>query len=531
MKKYFCSLFTACVCITATHAQVPVLSSLPGASAVIFLDFDGHTVAGTSWNYDGPIYCGGSGLTNEQITEVFNRVAEDYRPFDVNITTDSVKYLQAPYNKRIRALFTITSAWYGAAAGGVSFVGSFIWGDDSPCFIFSQLLNYNVKNIAEACSHEVGHTLGLYHQATYDNNCVKVSDYNYGNGSGEIGWAPIMGVGYYRNLTLWNNGANPYGCTNYQNDLTVITSQNGFGFRTDDYTEMFSAAYAPAINNGHFTISGIVEQNTDKDLFKIAIPSPGHLHIDALPYNVGTGNNGANLDLQINLYNSSQTLINTYNPGTVLGSVIDTNLYAGLYYIRIEGRGNIYTPDYASLGQYSLQGTFTAVATLPLRKLLLKGKVEHSTHLLNWEIDADEAVVLQTVEAAEDGIHFTAINTSPVATNRSFVYTPLKQGPVTYRLKVLLDNSREYYSNTIQIKNTGETAGPKLQLVLVQDNLVIASPGRFEYTMYNSGGSLVRKGVFVTGTNLVTTKNLAKGIYYIQAYSGAEVYKLQCIKN
>src|SRR4030095_9832930 len=89
----------------------------------------------------------------------------------------------------------------------------------------------------EAASHEAGHTLGLRHQSSYDGNCVKTSEYNPGVGAGEIAWAPIMGVGYYRNLTLWNNGANPYGCTSYQDDLSIITaSSNGFGYRTDDHS-------------------------------------------------------------------------------------------------------------------------------------------------------------------------------------------------------------------------------------------------------------------------------------------------------
>src|SRR5689334_2640774 len=81
---------------TMINSQVPLLNSYPSAQAVIFLDFDGHTVEGTSWNYNGPIVCGASGLNNSQITEVFNRVAEDYRPFNLNITTDSTKFLAAP---------------------------------------------------------------------------------------------------------------------------------------------------------------------------------------------------------------------------------------------------------------------------------------------------------------------------------------------------------------------------------------------------------------------------------------------------
>jgi hypothetical protein len=151
MKTFLKSVLAAMSCVLAmiTHAQVPQLSSLASAPAVIFLDFDGHTVEGTAWNYDGPIYCGGSGLDTAKITSTFNRVAEDFRPFNIDVTTDSTKFLAAPINKRVRVIVTTSSEWYGSA-GGVAFVGSFSWGDDTPCFIFSALLSYNVKNISEA---------------------------------------------------------------------------------------------------------------------------------------------------------------------------------------------------------------------------------------------------------------------------------------------------------------------------------------------------------------------------------------------
>ena len=92
----FLCLATLVLLQCAVRAQVPVMSSYPSASAVLFLDFDGHTVTGTSWNYAGPIVCNGSGLDNTKIIEIFNRVAEDYRPFNLNVTTDSTKYLAAP---------------------------------------------------------------------------------------------------------------------------------------------------------------------------------------------------------------------------------------------------------------------------------------------------------------------------------------------------------------------------------------------------------------------------------------------------
>ncbi|MBD0377756.1 MAG: hypothetical protein ICV51_19275, partial [Flavisolibacter sp.] len=122
-------------------AQVPILNSYPSAPAVLFLDFDGHLMEGTSWNSFGPISCGPSNLNADQITEVFNRVAEDYRPFNINITTDSTKYWSAPAKQRIRVVLTITSDWYGRA-GGVAYPYSFTWGDNTPCFVFTALLGY-----------------------------------------------------------------------------------------------------------------------------------------------------------------------------------------------------------------------------------------------------------------------------------------------------------------------------------------------------------------------------------------------------
>ena len=90
-------LLSLLFCCFFSSAQVPVLSSYPAAPAVIFLDFDGHTVDGTSWNWSGsPIVCSTSGLNTGGITEIFNRVAEDYRPFNINITTDSTKFIGSP---------------------------------------------------------------------------------------------------------------------------------------------------------------------------------------------------------------------------------------------------------------------------------------------------------------------------------------------------------------------------------------------------------------------------------------------------
>ena len=398
MKKSYALMVLWAMLSSLNAFCVPQLSSLPSAQATIFLDFDGQHVQSTVWNGGNPIECASSGLTDAQIIQVFNRVAEDYRPFNVNITTDSTKFLAAPLTNRIRMIVTTTSNWY-PNVGGVAYIGSFIWGDDSPGFIFSDKLGpFNVKNIAEACTHESGHTLGLSHQSKYSNTCAMISAYNDGVGTGEISWAPIMGVGYYKNMTTWNNGPTPSGCTIDQDNLSIITDgTNGFTYRPDDHSDN------PAINptvisiaNNAFSKSGIISTTTDKDAFKIVFTQHGILHVDANPYSVGSGNDGADLDIQLKLLNASYQAIGTYNPATLLNAVIDTTLNAGTYYFLLDGSGNANTTNYGSLGSYTISGTFNPSSVTPIRSIVLAGRVDKNKHNLDWNIVADEQ--LKTIE-------------------------------------------------------------------------------------------------------------------------------------
>ncbi len=515
MKNIFRSVLLALLITGAvkTNAQVPAMSSFPSASAVLFLDFDGHLVENTSWNYAGPIQCASANMDNTKITSVFNRVAEDYRPFNINVTTDSTKYLAAPANRRMRVILTTTWEWYGAA-GGVAFIGSFTWGDDTPCFVFTGQLGYNVKYISEAASHEAGHTFGLYHQSHYDANCVKISEYHYGIGTGEIGWAPIMGVGYYKNFTLWNNGPNPYGCTNYQSDLSVITSGNGFSFRTDDHSANFNQATNAPFSNNQFTVDGVITQSTDQDLIKFTMPSNNRFVLNAIPYNVGTGNEGSNLDMQVSLYNSSQTLLNVYNPGTLLSSIIDSNLNSGTYYLRVEGKGNVNAPNYASLGSFSLQGMILT-GTLPLRRLELQGTLINDRHKLSWIIDADEQVVEQVLEYSTNGRNFSTL-TQPNEADRHYLYTPAFSNAVQYRLKVTFDNGHTYYSNIVTLRNTSNDTRPQLLSNLVNGNITVTSPGNYSYIIYDLNGRQAAKGQLTAGMNQISSNGFSGGMYLIQ---------------
>lgn len=518
--------FIALLLSVCTYSQIPVYNSYPAASTTVYLDFDGHYLEGSSWNFNGPLTLGPSNMTNNQITEIFNRVAEDYRPFKINITTDSAKYWSAPIMQRMRVIFTVTSSWYGAA-GGVSYVNSLSWGDNTPCFVFSALLNYNTKYVAEAAAHEIGHTLGLNHQSSYDTYCNKTAEYNAGLGSGEIAWAPIMGVGYYRNFTLWHYGSNPWGCSNYQDDLSIITSV--IGYRDDDYSGSINGN-TPQANfvNNRFQVNGVVETVTDKDVFKFTMPVNGAFHLDANPYSVGSNDNGSNLDVSLELLSGNKNVLNTYNPELTLSAAIDTTLNAGTYYLRVQSSGNIYAPDYASLGSYALSASYIPFTVLPVHQLQLKGNIKNGKHQLNWTIEADESIIQQVLEVSLDGRSFQPLASLNTAA-KNYTYLPTTNGILYYRLNVGFEDNKQYYSNIVTIKSSA--GRPTLRSSLVHNSVQVSSVSKFTYAVIDYTGKTIIKGNLAEGLNTIDTHELGNGMYIIQFNNGQEQYAEKFMKQ
>ena len=323
-----------------------------------------------------------------------------------------------------------------------------------------------------------------------------------------------MGVGYYKNFTLWNLGPNTYGCNSIQSDLAIITSgANGFTFRSDDYNNTFNQALNNTWNNNQFTVSGVIEQNTDGDMFKFSLIQQRRFVLNAIPYNIGSGNTGSDLDLQITLFNNAQVALNTYNPGTLLNSVVDTILNAGTYYIRVEGKGNIYAQNYASLGSYSLQASLPN-STLPLRTLQLQGALVSDRHKLNWVIDADEQVIEQILEYSTDGRNFQTVISANTA-DRTYTNAPNTSGAVQYRLKVTFDNDKTYYSNTITLRNVNNDIRPKLLSNLVNNNLLVTSPANFDYAVFDMTGKMTGRGRLTKGMNNISVL-ITSGVYVIK---------------
>ena len=332
-------------------AAVTDLQSYPGGNGCVLLDFDGQYVSGTGWNNGNPITAAPANLTDADKENVWKIISEDYRPFHLNVTTSEAVFNTYPKTKRMRCIFTPTNT-AAPGAGGVAYLGSFKWNDETPCWVF----NSGAKGAGEAGSHEVGHTFGLSH----DGRTSPSEEYYQGQGT----WAPIMGVGYYKSLVQWSKGEYANSSTK-QDDLAMISGTTyGVGYRADDYGNSTSAAAALSLDaSGNVSNAGIIERTGDVDMFSFSTTG-GTLNLTINPNAYAP-----NLDIIATLYNSAGTAITSSNP-TALNATLSNTLAAGNYYIGISGTGSgdpVTTgySNYASLGTFTITGTITGGSSNP----------------------------------------------------------------------------------------------------------------------------------------------------------------------
>jgi hypothetical protein len=168
------------------NSQTFTLHSLPGSNRVIYLDFHGRTVTGTAWNdaETGPSFpeppfdtdgnpASFSASEQAVIQSVWQRVSEDYAPFDVDVTTedpgaaaiDRASGTDTKFGTRLLVTDDVGPGGVDCTCGGISYIGVFDQAGSheyyQPSFVFASQLAYTAKDIAEAAAHEVGHALGL----------------------------------------------------------------------------------------------------------------------------------------------------------------------------------------------------------------------------------------------------------------------------------------------------------------------------------------------------------------------------------
>jgi hypothetical protein len=378
------------------------LNSLPGAPNSIYLIFDGHVEPKwrTDWdqNYEN-IKAGAANLTDAEIRTVWESVAEDFAPFNVNVTTvrppTSANVLRVVIAGSVTADYVVPPVVAGGgprdASGrtivklsgntfltkdfgvtlttksGLSKSNSFAGNGPEVVFVFANLLRAwksaspegdartLAMTIANTASHEAGHAFGLEHHTGVDET-GKPSEYHVGDRL----TTPIMGSNAAGDRTLWSTYTDDSGetCDAIQRLTNVL------GARPDDYANSLEFARRLTFSpDDHFpgqsSVSGVIETTTDSDWFSFSTLGAG------FKFDLRTAEY-ANLDARLELYRVASTpqglsasLVASDDEAPVdgapfsgLGASISANLAAGDYAVAVKSHGH-----YGDLGFYTLHVT------------------------------------------------------------------------------------------------------------------------------------------------------------------------------
>jgi hypothetical protein len=411
--------------------------SRPGAPNVIFLDFDGHVVTGTAWNSsegrdpftavafstDGD-YANYSDAEQAAIKRIWQRVAEDYAPFNVDVTTEQPAVMG---NRTARALITRSTDSGGLpnpadTAGGVAYVdvfGGSSYAYYSPAWVYVDNLSYGESYIAEAATHEVGHNLGLSH----DGQTGGVEYYG-GHGSGDTSWAPIMGVGYDQNVTQWSKGEY-YQANNSEDDLAILAAY--LSYRVDDTGDASAPGALVVASNGAVRATtpetdpgntngankGVIERSTDWDVYSFTAGA-GTIRLVVNPWISPAGTRGGNLDVQVRLTDAGGALLATNAPAAQTYAVVQSVVTGGVYRLHVGGSA-VGTPlanppsgytAYASIGQYFVTGQVPDASgiVIPPTALLVASNITlvgQTSHLVRVTYSDNEAVSAASLDNAD----------------------------------------------------------------------------------------------------------------------------------
>jgi hypothetical protein len=336
---------------------LPLLDSKPGAAQTIHLDFTGHNVT-VDWDRDGIVdQISMSPFTTDvqatprninsfsadekaRIHEIWARVAEDFAPFNINVST----HYYGSFGDR-QALKVVIGdyegGWYPEhrTVYGIATRNSFTRPElPNLAFVF----NTNPHRASQTASHEAGHAFGLAHMSPTGSTAE---------------WSPIMGAG----LTLtpritWHKGRMQDTPSKTQDDMAVLArAENVFGYRLDDHGNTAALATtlaaAPPSNTifdpPSFVAAGVLHQTTDVDFFKFTNDGGAvQVRLDLAQYE-------PNLVPKIEIWSSTTRLV-TIRQSQAKPIVHNLNLGSGTFYVKVMSRGN-----YGEVGQYQVRATLT----------------------------------------------------------------------------------------------------------------------------------------------------------------------------
>ena len=308
-------------------AAIPVLNSLPNAPKTLYLDFDGdfqkvwnrtdetpqqyRSVSVGEFNIDGQ--AGISDAEATAIRKIWETVADDYAPFNINVTTVAPASFQNGTALRVvmagdctaqlvtgrnTSLTVSGDRFISDGAGGLvdtsgyASIGSFSDAEPNVVYVFAKYMStWNMVDseghsrdlraiIGTTASHEAGHSFGLVHHGNLD--------------LGSPITTPIMGSNTQGDRTIWSK--HTIGFVVHDN-LAKLTSR--LGARPDDFGSNYKTApelqfttYSPVFGY-RASFAGVIGTTSDVDMFKLTVSATTTYNINVTVPQFG------NLDSQL----------------------------------------------------------------------------------------------------------------------------------------------------------------------------------------------------------------------------------------
>jgi hypothetical protein len=342
----------------------PALDSLPNAPHTLYLDYNGFSATDNWGTYTAPPIDIDNNTNDFSpaekhiMTSQWRRVAEHYRPFNINVSTD----YKGGFND-FQAIHEVIESGDGSNVGaggalGVAFLNSYNMGGagDSVVFVFfdnfqpfddpagptdgsSGTIMARALEMGDTGAHEPGHAFGLLHYGGNNGNAL----------TDAIMYTPDAGI----DAEHWRAGP-----TNdqeppvvQQDDEAIISGPtNQTGFRPDDFGNTPATATALKATGNVYTQTGVIEKLDDSDFFTFQATSGG-----ATTIAVAVDPFANDLAAVLKVFDSSGTQLGMdMATGKVGGAFLSLNLTDATYTVQVSSKGGI--------GQ---NGGYTLIITTP----------------------------------------------------------------------------------------------------------------------------------------------------------------------
>jgi hypothetical protein len=369
-----------------------VLHSRPSAAKTLFLDFDGTSVG--SWaNTAQPVGSSVIGFdvdgqpttfTPAELTfirDTWLAVAEDFAPFDLDVTTQQppLDRLQVsssgdgefgtviaisntnficPGNCGGIAGLNVFNNYPGTSPGGWAFSATYFtrYPDGS-------IVPGSAAILSDVISHEAGHTLGLLHDGRYLDktaNPPTFEEYYQGHGV----WLPIMGATNWYKTSQWSKGEYT-NANRLEDDIAIIAATTGYS--ADEVGDMTSTA--TVLGPGNVVVeNGLINSDADVDMYQFTTSPYGvHFRIQVVP-----NATSPDLDARFELRLADGSFVGATDPPGTASPIINGAFPPGpnTYYLTVSGEPYLGPlagwSGYGSIGQYELRVDRLFAPTPPL---------------------------------------------------------------------------------------------------------------------------------------------------------------------